>query len=75
MSKFKRGDIEAIKIQIENGQKQYIRYAEGAELYSMGQHTFRDMAKAAGAVRKMPGLVLVNVKQINEYIETMYGDF
>lgn len=75
MSKFKRGDVEAIKIQIENGQKQYIRYAEGAELYSMGQHTFRDMAKEAGAIRKMPGIVLVNVKQINEYIETMYGDF
>lgn len=33
---FKRGSIEALKIKIENGQKQYIRYNEGAELYSMG---------------------------------------
>lgn len=73
MPKFRKGDIETIKIQIENGQKQYIRYAEGAQLYSMGLHTFRDMAKEAGAVRKLPGIVLVNVKLINEYIETMYG--
>lgn len=73
MPKFRKGDIETIKIQIENGQKQYIRYAEGAQLYSMGLHTFRDMAKEAGAVRKLPGIVLVNVRLINEYIETMYG--
>ncbi len=70
---FKKGSIEAIKIKIENGQKLYVRYAEGAELYSMGTHTFRDLAIEAGAIRKMPGVVLVNVKQINEYIETMYG--
>lgn len=70
---FKKGSIEAIKIKIENGQKLYIRYAEGAELYSMGMHTFRDLAIEAGAVRKMAGVVLVNVKQINDYIETMYG--
>lgn len=67
MPKFRKGDIETIKIQIENGQKQYIRYAEGAQLYSMGLHTFRDMAKEAGAVRKLPGIVLVNVKLINEW--------
>ena len=49
---FKRGSIEALKIKIENGQKQYIRYNEGAELYSMGLHTFRDLAIEAGAIRK-----------------------
>lgn len=73
MPKFMPGDINAIRIQIENGQKLYMRYVEGAKLYSMGMHSFRDMAKAAGAVRKLPGLVLVNVKKINEYIEIMYG--
>lgn len=73
MPKFKKGDIEAIKIQIENGQKQYVRYAEGAKLYSMSEHSFRDMAKEAGAIRKMPGIVLVHVKTINEYIEIMFG--
>lgn len=70
---FKRGSIEALKIKIENGQKQYIRYNEGAELYSMGLHTFRDLAIEAGATRKMQGVVLVNVRIINDYIETMFG--
>lgn len=70
---FKRGSIEALKIKIENGQKQYIRYNDGAELYSMGLHTFRDLAIEAGATRKMQGVVLVNVRIINDYIETMYG--
>lgn len=70
---FKRGSIEALIIKIENGQKQYIRYNEGAELYSMGLHTFRDLAIEAGATRKMQGVVLVNVRIINDYIETMFG--
>lgn len=70
---FKKGSIEALKIKIENGQKQYIRYNEGAELYSMGLHTFKDLAIEAGATRKMQGVVLVNVRIINDYIETMYG--
>lgn len=70
---FKRGSIEALKIKIENGQKQYIKYNDGAELYSMGLHTFRDLAIEAGATRKMQGVVLVNVRIINDYIETMYG--
>lgn len=73
MPKFKKGDLEPIKIQIENGQKQYIRYAEGAALYSMGLNTFKEMAHTAGAVRKVDGVVLVNVRVINDYIETMYG--
>lgn len=70
---FKRGSIEALIIKIENGQKQYIRYNEGAELYSMELHTFRDLAIEAGATRKMQGVVLVNVRIINDYIETMFG--
>lgn len=73
MAEKKRGPIEPLKIKIENGQKLYIRYAEGADLYSMGLNTFRELAKASGAVRKMPGVVLINVKVLNDYIEVMYG--
>lgn len=39
----------------------------------MGLHTFRDLAIEAGATRKMQGVVLVNVRIINDYIETMFG--
>jgi hypothetical protein len=66
-------DNPELASQVNSGCKKYVRYAEGAELYSMETHTFRDLAIEAGAIRKMAGVVLVNVKQINEYIETMYG--
>ena len=39
----------------------------------MGLHTFRDLAIEAGATRKMQGVVIVNVRIINDYIETMFG--
>ena len=32
--------------------KKFIRYKEGAEMYSMGLHTFMNLAKEAGAVHK-----------------------
>ena len=40
--------------------KRFVRYKEGAELYSMCQSKFEDMAKDAGAVYKLNKLVLVN---------------
>ncbi len=70
---YRRIQIEPIKIKIENGQKLYIRYHEGAELYSLGLHTFMDLAKEAEAIRKIRGVVLVNVRVLNQYIEDMYG--
>ena len=70
---YRRIQIEPIKIKIENGQKLYIRYNEGAELYSLGLHTFMDLAKEADAIRKIRGVVLVNVRVLNQYIEDMYG--
>ena len=39
----------------------------------MGIHGFTDLAKEAGAVRKINGVCLVNVDILNEYIEEMYG--
>lgn len=51
--------------------KTYVRYDEGAMLYSMGLHTFQDLAQEAGAVRKIKSVVLVNLDILNEYIETI----
>ena len=50
--------------------KKFVRYAEGAELYSMGMSKFQELAKDAGAVYKVGQLVLVNTDVINEYLET-----
>ncbi|RBP35934.1 DUF6462 family protein [Garciella nitratireducens] len=50
--------------------KRFVRYKEGAELYSMCQTKFEEMAKEAGAVYKLNKLVLVNCDILDEYLET-----
>lgn len=43
---------------------------EGAELYSMGLHTFEELAKEAGAIYKIRRVVLVNLEIFEEYLDT-----
>jgi hypothetical protein len=50
--------------------KRFVRYKEGAEMYSMCQSKFEDMAKDAGAVYKLNKLVLVNCDIFEQYLET-----
>lgn len=50
--------------------KRFVRYKEGAELYSMCQRKFEQMAKDANAVYKLDKLVLVNCDIFEEYLET-----
>ena len=50
--------------------KRFVRYKEGAELYSMCQTKFEEIAKEAGAVYKLNKLVLVNCDILDDYIET-----
>ena len=60
-------------MEAENNQdkykKKYVRYAEGAERYSMGIQTFMKLAKEAKAVRKINQIVLVNTEAFDKYIE------
>lgn len=64
-----RTTIEKMEALIEKRQKKYIRYVEGAKLYSMSEHSFIQLAKAAGAVKKISGVCIVNSEIIDEYIE------
>lgn len=50
--------------------KRFVRYADGAEMYSMGMTKFQQLAKDANACYKIDGLVLVNLDILDEYIET-----
>ena len=50
--------------------KRLVRYKEGAEMYSMCQSKFEDIAKDAGAVYKLNKLVLVNCDIFEQYLET-----
>lgn len=49
--------------------KKFVRYKEGAKMYSMCQSKFEQMAKDAKAVYKCNKLVLVNVEKFEEYLE------
>ena len=49
--------------------KKFVRYAEGAQLYSMGLHTFQELAKDAKAVYHVKRVVLVNTEIVEEYLE------
>ena len=50
--------------------KRFVRYKEGAELYSMCQRKFQQMAKDANDIYKVYKLVLVNCDIFEEYLET-----
>lgn len=51
-------------------QKRFVRYPEGAEMYSMSLSKFQQIAKDAKACYKVNQLVLVNLDILDEYLET-----
>ena len=50
--------------------KRFVRYKEGAELYSIGLNKFEKMARDAGACYKVDKLVLVNLDEFETYLQT-----
>lgn len=50
--------------------KKFVRYQEGAVLYSMSLRKFQDLAKDAGAIYKVGKMVLVNCEIFDQYMET-----
>lgn len=58
----------------KSGKKKFVRYDEGAQLYSMGVHMFAEMAKEAGAVYKIRHVCLVNLDIFEEYLATFKED-
>ena len=50
--------------------KRFVRYPEGAEMYSMSLSKFQEIAKDAKACYKINQLVLVNLDMIDTYLET-----
>ena len=54
-----RTKVQHLEAQVQNGNKRFVRYAEDAVLYSLGLHTFQEIAKEANAVYKVKRCVLV----------------
>ena len=65
-----RKEVENIGELVKSNKKKYVRYAEGAEIFSLGLHTFQELAKDAGAVRRVKRCVLVNVEKVEAFIES-----
>ena len=68
-------DREELREAHENGRKTtklktYVRYDEGAELYSMCRNSFMKIAAEAGAVHKVGKVAFVDTKVFEEYLET-----
>lgn len=70
----KRAEVPELEKMLQYGRKKFVRYDEGAKLYSMGLHTFQNLAKDAGAVYRIKGIVLVNTELVDEYLEAFKED-
>lgn len=57
-----RKEIPELEKLVQVGRKKFVRYEEGAQLYSMGLHTFQELAKDAKAVYHVKRVVLVNTE-------------
>lgn len=64
-----RKEIPVLENLVATGRKKFVRYEEGAALYSLGLHTFQEIAKEANAVYKVKRCVLVNTQKVDEYLE------
>ncbi len=54
---------------VQTGRKKFVRYAEGAALYSLGIHTFQEIAKEANAIYRIKRCILVNTEKVDAYME------
>lgn len=61
-----RSQVDATK----KGAKKFVRYKEGAELYSIGLTKFQQLAKEAKATYKVDGIALVNCERFEMFLET-----
>lgn len=70
----KKTGKEAVRETLAARKKIYVRYKEGAALYSMGLSKFQQMAHAAGAVYKADKACFVNLEIFDAYFQSFRLD-
>lgn len=50
--------------------KKFVRYKEGAQIYSISVSKFQRLAKEAGALYKVDKVALVNTELFEQYLES-----
>lgn len=68
----RKRSLEELQNLVRNKGKKFVSLDEGAELYSLGLHSFRDLAEEAGAIYKIRRRVLVNTEIIDEHMELFH---
>ena len=66
---YKRKEPENMENLLGGCKKKFVKYEEGAAMFSMGLHSFMDLAKEAKAVYRIRRIVLVNTEIIEDYLE------
>ena len=70
MKKRKEMDVERLQKLVLNGRvKKFVSLEEGAQLFSVGKNTFREMAQDAEAIYRIKRRVLVNLEKMDAYME------
>lgn len=54
----------------KNLEKRFVRYKEGAEMYSISQSLFERLAKGTGACYKIGRAVIVDCQEFEKYLES-----
>lgn len=67
--KRKQTDTTKVTDMIRTEGKKFVSYQEGAALYSLGLHSFQQLAKDAKAIYRIKRRVLVNTEKIDEFLE------
>ena len=65
-----RKEIPELEKLVQVVRKKFVRYKDGAEIYSMCQSKFERMVREAKATYKLDKLVLVNTEIFERYLET-----
>lgn len=66
---YKRKETDNMENLLTNGKKKFVKYDEGAAMFSMGIHSFMDLAKEAKAVYRIRRIVLVNSTKTDRSIK------
>ena len=54
----------------QHGNRKFVRYKEGPELYSVSPREFYNLAHDAGAIYKRGKMVLINTEIVDDFLES-----
>ena len=57
-------------VKVNDKEKKFVRYKEGADMYGMSLRKFQAVATAAEALYQVGKMVLVKVEVMDRYLET-----